>query len=78
MMNGMVDQSTPQPNQPNIRIDYFTKEEFPLTVELPLEAGIAIKYKHNIFNCQATINYDDNLPTCITDKWYYDICTVNG
>jgi hypothetical protein len=77
-INGRVDQEAPQPNQQIIKVEYFTKDEFPSDVQNPIPHGTLITYDQNIFKCKARINYHDNLPTYITDKWYYDIKTLNG
>ena len=76
--NGRVDQEAPQPNQQIYKVDHFTEDQFPSTVDNPLKDGTPIVYDYTVFKCQGTINYQDNLPTYISDTWFYDIRTLNG
>ena len=77
-MHGKVDQEAPQPNQQVYAVDHFTPEQFPPHVLPPLKDGTPIIYDYNVFKCHGHINYKDNLPTYISDTWFYDIRTTNG
>ena len=78
LMHGKVDHTLPQPNQQILRMEHYTCDNFPDHIQPPLKHDTPITYSNNIFKCQGTINYKDNIPTYITDCWYYDIRTTHN